>query len=273
MANQSTRRDFLKKTAVAAGAATPYFAWNPKVFANNEKNDRPIIGCIGTGSMGSGDARDISRFGDIVAVCDVDSNHANAAKNDPNIGKGKADVYKEYRKVLDRNDIDVVTVVTPDHWHTRIAIEALQAGKHVFCQKPLTLTVAENQLIREACKKYDKQVFQVGTQQRSQTNLFLLAIAMIQEGRLGEIKRAQAAIGGAPTGGPFPIEDPPACLDWEMWLGQAPQGSLSQSALPLRIPLVVRVLRRQADRLGRAPRRHRHVGNGSGRTRPRPDRD
>ena len=143
MANRNTRRDFLKTTAVAAGTAVPYFAWNPKAFANNEKNDRPVIGCIGTGSMGSGDARDISRFGDIVAVCDVDANHANAAKNDPNIGKGKADVYKEYRKVLDRKDIDVVTVVTPDHWHTRIAIEALQAGKHVFCQKPLTLTVAE----------------------------------------------------------------------------------------------------------------------------------
>lgn len=223
MAYRNTRREFLKTAGVAVGASVPYFAWNRKAFANNDKNDRHVIGCIGVGSMGTGDAHDIARFGDIVAVCDVDSNHAEAAKNDGNIGKGKADAYKDYRKVLDRPEIDVVTVVTPDHWHTRIAIEALQAGKHVFCQKPLTLTVEENILIREACKKYDKQVFQVGTQQRSQTDLFLLAIAMIQEGRLGEIKRAVAAIGGAPTGGPFPIEDPPAHLDWDMWLGQAPK--------------------------------------------------
>ena len=69
------------------------------------------------------------------------------------IGKGKADAYGDYRKVLERNDIDVVSVVTPDHWHVKIAIEALQAGKHVFCQKPLTLTLEENQLIRRACDK------------------------------------------------------------------------------------------------------------------------
>ncbi len=222
MAHRNTRRDFLRKTA-AAGAVTPYFAWNRGAFAAEDKNDRHVIGCIGVGSMGTGDAHDIGRFGDIVAVCDVDANHSERAKHDGNIGKGKADAYKDYRKVLDRPEIDVVSIVTPDHWHTRIAIEALQAGKHVFCQKPLTLTVEENILIREACKKYDKQVFQVGTQQRSQTNLFLLAITMIREGRLGEIKRAVAAIGGAPTGGPFPIEDPPAHLDWDMWLGQAPK--------------------------------------------------
>ena len=71
-----------------------------------------------------------------------------------NIGKGKADAYGDYRKVLERNDIDVVSVVTPDHWHVKIAIEALQAGKHVFCQKPLTLTLEENQLIRNACQRY-----------------------------------------------------------------------------------------------------------------------
>jgi hypothetical protein len=81
-------------------------------------------------------------------------NHAERARQDPKIGKGKADAYGDYRKVLERKDIDVVSVVTPDHWHVKIAIEALQAGKHVFCQKPLTLTLEENQLVRNACKKY-----------------------------------------------------------------------------------------------------------------------
>ncbi len=219
----TNRREFLKKSAVAAaaGSAAAYFPWSRKAFANQEKNDRPVIGCIGVGSMGTGDARSLARFGDIVAVCDVDSNHADRAKNDDRIGKGKADAYEDYQRVLERDDIDVVSVVTTDHWHTKIAIEALQAGKHVFCQKPLTLTIEENQQIRAAAKKYGK-VFQVGTQQRSQTRLFLTAVAMCHDGRLGEIQRVTAAIGGAPTSGKLEKTKAPSHLNWEKWLGQAP---------------------------------------------------
>ena len=160
---------------------------------------------------------------DVLAVCDVDSNHANRAKNHGRIGKGKADAYGDYRKVLERKDIDVVSVVTPDHWHVKIAIEALQAGKHVFCQKPLTLTLEENQLIRNACKKFDKQVFFIGTQQRSSRPHFLRAINMVQKGLLGKIKNIKVSIGGGDRGGPFPVAKPPANLDWNMWLGQAPK--------------------------------------------------
>ncbi len=218
----ASRREFLKTTAVAAGVVAPYFAWSTKAFANQEKNDRPRIGCIGVGSMGSGDASHHSHFGDILAVCDVDASHAEKARNAENIGKGKADAYGDYRKVLERNDIDVVSVVTPDHWHVKIAIEALQAGKHVFCQKPLTLTLEENQLIRNACKKYDKQVFFVGTQQRSDRGLFLRAINMVQKGLLGDIKTITVGINGGDVGGPFAKTDPPSGLDWNMWLGQAP---------------------------------------------------
>ena len=141
--NRNTRRQFLKTSsmAAAAGAVVPYIPWSQSAFANQSANDRPQIGCIGVGSMGTGDAHGHNNFGDIVAVCDVDSNHADRAKNDPRIGKGKADSYGDYRKILERNDIDVVSIVTPDHWHVKIAIEALAAGKHVFCQKPLTLTL------------------------------------------------------------------------------------------------------------------------------------
>src|SRR5262245_54464853 len=130
----SNRRKFLKTSA--AIATVPFIPWTRTALANEAKNDRPRIGCIGTGSMGMGDARGHAHFGDILAVCDVDRRHAEEAKNHADVGKGKADLYGDYRKVLDRNDIDVVSVVTPDHWHTKIAIEALQAGKHVFCQKP-----------------------------------------------------------------------------------------------------------------------------------------
>ncbi len=219
------RRAFLQKSATAAAAAgmVPYFGLSRSTFANSSANDRPQIGCIGVGSMGTGDARGHAHFGDIVAVCDVDSRHAERAKNDQAIGKGKADSYGDYRRVLERNDIDVVSVVTPDHWHVKIAIEALQAGKHVFCQKPLTLTLEENQLIRNACKKYSDRVFLVGTQQRSSRNRFLRAVNMVQQGLLGDIQKITVGINGSPTGGPFPAVEPPPELDWDFWLGQAPK--------------------------------------------------
>lgn len=219
------RRDFIRSSTLAAAGATtlPYFAWSEKAFANESANDRPQIGCIGVGSMGTGDARGHARFGDVIAVCDVDSRHADRAKNHADIGKGKADAYKDYRKVLERDDIDVVSIVTPDHWHVKIAIEALEAGKHVFCQKPLTLTLEENQLIRKACEQHKDKVFIVGTQQRSDRKKFLRAINMVQKGLLGDIKNITVGINGGVVGGPFPVVDPPSELDWDMWLGQAPK--------------------------------------------------
>ena len=218
----TSRRTFLGTTASAA-AAVPYFAWTNPAFANLSANDRPQIGCIGTGSMGTGDARDHARFGDIVAVCDVDNRHAERCRNDDKAGKGLADVYRDYRRVLDRPDIDVVSIVTPDHWHVKIAIEALQAGKHVFCQKPLSLTLEENRLARAAAEKYPHLQFFIGTQQRSDRERFLRAVNMVHKGLLGPIKKVTVGINGSPTGGPFPIADVPRELNWEMWLGQAPE--------------------------------------------------
>ncbi len=224
MKKPESRREFLKKST-AAGAmlgAAPYFAWTKPAFANTSKNDRPRIGCIGVGSMGTGDARGHANHGDIVAVCDVDMRHCLRAKYSDGIGNGRADAYEDYRRVLDRDDIDVVSVVTPDHWHVKIAVEALESGKHVFCQKPLTLTLEENQLIRSACKKHNDQIFFVGTQQRSARDKFLRAVNIVQKGLLGDIKKITVGINGSPTGGPFKPEFPHPELDWYMWLGQAP---------------------------------------------------
>ena len=238
MPSNTTRRDFLERSSIAAaaGASIPYFAWTQKAFANAAANDRPRIGCIGVGSMGAGsnrkdpramgrhggDAAHHARFGDILAVCDVDARRVDRAKEHSQIGKGKADGYKDYRKILDRNDIDVVSIVTTDHWHVKIAIEALEAGKHVFCQKPLTLTLEENKLIRNACNKHKDRVFLVGTQQRSSKDRFLRAVNMVKKGLIGDIKKVTVGINGGVVGGPFPTETPPAELDWDMWLGQAP---------------------------------------------------
>jgi predicted dehydrogenase len=220
----NTRRDFLKTSALTtAGAAVmPVFAWSQPAFANNSPNDRPRVGCIGLGGMGRWDARDHHRFGDILICCDVDGRHAGEAIGEEGIGNRKAIACTDYRRVLDRDDIDVVSIVTPDHWHVKIAVEALQAGKHVFCQKPLTLTLEENQLIRNACRKHPDKVFFVGTQQRSDRERFLRAVNMVQKGLIGDVQKITVGINGGDVGGPFEKHVPPGQLDWERWLGQAP---------------------------------------------------
>ncbi len=227
MSNSQSRRDFLRDTTAlaAAGVLLPSFMTGTRSMADESKspNARPRVGCIGLGGMGHGDARAVAHYGDIVAVCDVDHHHAEHARDDDKIGKRKADVYEDYRKLLDRKDIDLVTISTPDHWHTRIAIDALKAGKDVYCQKPLTLTIEEGKLLCRVVKDTGR-VLQVGTQQRSEyKNMFLTAVALVREGRLGKIKRVTCAIGGERPGGPFKKTPPPAHLNWDMWLGQAPK--------------------------------------------------
>ncbi|MDO4550086.1 MAG: Gfo/Idh/MocA family oxidoreductase [Planctomycetia bacterium] len=222
MISTTTRRDFLKTAATLAAACTV----TPRVFAPSDlyafqaPSDRLRMGCIGVGSMGRGDLHGFRKLCEIVAICDVDSAYG-INQTLKSMKDQKPDTYKEYQRILERTDIDVVSIVTPDHWHVKIAIEALQAGKHVFCQKPLTLTLEENILIRKACQKYGK-VFQVGTQQRSQRNQFAKAVLMVRAGILGDIKNIVCNIGESPTSGEIPVADVPSSLDWDLWLGPAP---------------------------------------------------
>ena len=218
---QTSRRQFLQ--AAAGAALTPYFLSSTQPVAAQSPSDRVRMGCIGFGGMGRGNASQFARLADVVVLCDVDSERLDNAANDPAIGRLKPDKVKDYRKILDRKDIDAICIATPDHWHVKIAIEALQSGKHVFCEKPLTLTVEEGQLIRKACKKYDKQAFQVGTQQRSgEGQHFLNAHILVQKGLIGDVKTIICDIGGGPACGPIPVAPIPEVLDWDMWLGQAP---------------------------------------------------
>ena len=227
---QLSRRDFFKTSAVAAAMATaiPVVATSKPVWAQ-APSDRLRMGCIGVGSMGRGDAHGFNGLVDIVALCDVDENYGLARTVNSGIGKRdakgqviKPDTYKDYRKILERDDIDVVSIVTPDHWHVKIAVEALMAGKHVFCQKPLTLTLEENQIIRRACEKYGK-AFQIGTWQRCQRDQFVKATLLVRKGYIGDVKKIVCDIGGSPTSGDIPTMDVPASLDWEMWQGPAPR--------------------------------------------------
>ena len=219
-----TRREFLRVSA-SSPALLPFFAPFARTLADETqaKNDRPRLGLIGAGGQGSGDAHGAVHHGDFLAVCDVDRRHVEKAKKDSRIGKEKADIYEDYRKLLDRKDIDAVIIGTPDHWHTKICIDAMHAGKDIYCEKPLTLTIDEGKKLGKVAKETNR-VVQVGTQQRSDHNrVFLLAVAMVRAGRIGKIRKVTAAIGGGPTGGPFPETNPPAELNWDMWLGQAPK--------------------------------------------------
>jgi len=217
------RRDFLKAGAAAgAAAAVPYFFQQPRTLADEtkSKNDRVSLGLIGAGGMGKGNIRAASQWVDVVAIADVDGRRRDEANQ--SLSGGKADVFNDYRSILERDDIDVIHIATPDHWHTKPLVEAMLAGKDVYCEKPLTLTIDEGKLIRNV-QKQTGRVVQVGTQQRSTFPLFVKALAIVADGRLGRIRRVQAAIGGAPTSPPIPAVEPPDALDWERWLGPAPQ--------------------------------------------------
>jgi len=216
------RRHFLKTTAAASAAATvPYFFSTPRTLAaeTTSKNDRPTIGVIGAGGMANGNIAAAKQWCDVVAIADVDAERA--ASSNERMAAGKADTYNDYRKVIERADVDLILIATPDHWHTKPLIEAMFAGKNVYCEKPLTLTIDEGKLIREVQKKTGR-VVQVGTQQRSTFDLFVKAMAIVADGRLGKIRQVQAAIGDAPSSQPIPVAPVPKELDWDRWLGPTP---------------------------------------------------
>ena len=221
-----TRRSFVKGAA-AASITVPYLFTSIQAKAQSA-NEKLTIGSIGVGgsrgrySRGGSIARGARGFGQTIAVCDVDQLHneeykADCAKKDMDIS-----MYTDYREMLEKEKPDVVTIGTPDHWHVPIAIAALRSGSHVYCEKPLTLTIDEGIQVCKAVKETGK-TFQVGTQQRSENDRrFLDAIAMVQLGMLGDDVRADVAIGGAPLGGPFPSTEVPEGLNWDFWVGPAP---------------------------------------------------
>ncbi|MEM7457482.1 MAG: Gfo/Idh/MocA family oxidoreductase [Planctomycetota bacterium] len=221
MSRKENRRQFIKKSsAFAAGAAAiPYFFSTRRSLASYYADDKMKIGLIGCGGMGRGNMNSAREYLDIVAFSDADSRRMDEANQQ--FAGGNGDNYADYRDMLERDDIKVVHVATPDHWHTKPVVEAMLAGKDVYCEKPLTLTVDEGKLIRKV-QEDTGCILQVGTQQRSTYNLFTKAMALVAEGRLGRINKVTSAIGGAPTCDSIPVADVPEGLDWDRWLGPAP---------------------------------------------------
>ncbi|MEO1617034.1 MAG: Gfo/Idh/MocA family oxidoreductase [Planctomycetota bacterium] len=222
----TSRRQFLQRSALASAAvaANPY-VWTGDAQAATRDSDLTIA-AIGVGgsrgryNRGGGISRQAAKFGKMIAVCDVDELHTAEFNADPRFG-GKLKEYVDYRKMIDTEKPNVVIIGTNDHWHVPIATYALRAGCDVYCEKPLTLTIDEGKKI---CKVVEEtgRVFQVGTQQRTEMDRkFLKAVAMVQNGFVGDDVTAHIAIGGAPGSGPFPNSDVPEKLNWDFWVGPA----------------------------------------------------
>ncbi len=215
-----SRRGFLRSSAAVA-AATSLPSWfleeSRAQQPSKDKGDSPGIALVGCGGMGRGDARNASRFGRVVALCDVDEKQlAGAAKLFPN-----AVTLSDFRKVMERKDVDVVICATVDHWHVLVSMAAMRAGKDVYCEKPLTLTVDEGKRL-VAVQKKTGRVLQTGSQQRSDKN-FRLACELVRNGRIGKIKEVDVWLPSGRREGPFKKAEVPAGFNWDMWMGPTPK--------------------------------------------------
>ncbi|MGB7157593.1 MAG: Gfo/Idh/MocA family oxidoreductase [Tepidisphaeraceae bacterium] len=222
----SLSRRTLMQSTLAAGAslAVPASglaqAATTTAASTQAKSDKPGLAVIGAGGIARWHGRYLPKHFNVVAVADVDRGRADSYNKD--IAGGKAVATQDYREALARKDVDTVLITTPDHWHAKIAIDAMRAGKDIYCEKPLTLTIDEGRIVCRVARE-TARIVQVGSQQRSD-DFFPTAVALIQTGRIGRIKRVTVAIGPTPVkeGEVFQPSTPPPELNWDMWLGQAP---------------------------------------------------
>jgi predicted dehydrogenase len=226
-----SRRDFLHGAA-AIGAAISFPSIVPStVFGANAPSNRITMGMVGMGGQMGGHLRGMlsRREVQVVAVCDVDRSKRESAKSNvertysQNTAGGTykgCDAYNEYEEICNRPDIDAVFICTPDHWHVPICLAAMKNGKDVFCQKPLTLTIHEGQLLRNATKQYGT-IFQVGSQQRSE-RAFRTAAEIVRNGWIGKVKTCYASLGQFSPPQVLPEQPIPDGFDYDRWLGPTP---------------------------------------------------
>ena len=228
-ANATSRREFLKTSikGLATISIVPSFVLGG---ACTPPSDKIVMAFIGTGKQSYGLSSAFMRLEAVkmVAGCDVDSvkvqkfkEHVNAhyAGVTENPDYDACDTYHEYEELLERKDIDAVVVCTPDHWHSLPSIDAMKAGKDVYCEKPLSHTIMEGRAMVDATRNY-KRVFQTGNMQRSWRD-FRHACELVRNGYLGEISSVQVNVGGPAVAYDLPEETLPASLDWNKWIGPA----------------------------------------------------
>jgi predicted dehydrogenase len=220
-----SRRQFLSRTTLAVSGlslALPNIITRPAFGAEGTGGIR--VGVIGVGGQGKSNIREI--MSNVTAICDPDRNHlADTKKMVEDKNQRPVATYGDFRKMLESKDLDAVLIATPDHWHTLPAIYAMQAGKDVYCEKPLTLTVREGQALVKAARYY-KRIFQTGSQQRSWGDeKFRRGCEYARSGRIGDIKTVRVGLPGVnwTTDPAVPDSEPPAELDYDLWLGPAPK--------------------------------------------------
>jgi predicted dehydrogenase len=223
----SGRRDFLK--CVAGGVVAGFPTILPSSALGRDGNvapsDRIVMGAIGVGRKGSGDMLAFLEQKDVrmAAICDV--NQATRERMAATVNRQYNDTacatYNDYRELLERSDIDAVTIATGERWHPLIASAAARAGKHMYCEKPLALSIAAAQAVREAVNENGVS-FQFGTQQRS-SFYYRHAVELVRNGRIGELKTIMTSDSRGGNSTLYgEIKDPPLGFDYDMWLGPAP---------------------------------------------------
>jgi len=223
-----SRRTFLKRTAAASlsSVAAPYFVPSSTLGKDGSvaPSRRIVMGGIGLGGQGTRDMQNFMGQKEVqfVAVCDVMPDRLQAAKDLVNANYGNQDcaAYKDFRDLLARKDIDAVLIATGDRWHPLISIEAARAGKDVYCEKPMSLTIAESRAVADTMKRYGT-VYQCGTQRRSMES-FAFAVQLARSGKLGKLHTLHAYLNRGPVTENLPPQPVPEGFDWEMWLGPAP---------------------------------------------------
>ena len=234
------RRDFLGS---AAAAASLPLILSRSALGEDKKpaSERLGLGFIGMGTMARGHLGFHLGQPDVqvLAVCDVDTTRREAAKKTVETKYGEqmksgqykgCAAYTDFRELLARKDIDAVVIATPDHWHTIPAVEACRAGKDVYCEKPLTLTIREAKLLIDVVRKTDR-VFQVGSQQRSDRE-FRTACEMVRSGRIGKLQAVYDNVGVSSRACDLPEDKMEPGLDWDRWLGPAPMRPYSKVLSP-----------------------------------------
>jgi len=213
------RRRFIGNAAAALGAATGSRALGAA------PDDRVRLAHIGCGSIGMHNARIVTDLGqaDYVAVCDPDVDRLHAAAREIGDRQGRRPAtYQDFRRVLDRGDVDAVWVSTPDHWHALITILACMAGKDVFVEKPISHNIVEGRRMVQAARRYDR-IVQAGTQQRSGPHM-KAATDYVRSGALGTVTLCKAWVVSHQVDLGHPADcEPPASVDYDLWLGPAPK--------------------------------------------------
>jgi len=224
--SRTSRRNFVKSTTGGL-AASFVITRDRRLLAANEQIQHAVIGTGGQGRTHCRAFSGLDRLCRVMAVCDVDPSRRRQAAQEVK-GSSKVAVHEDYRRIIEDSAIDTVSIATPDHWHTKIALEAILAGKHVYVEKPCCHNIHEGKLLAEAAEKYQKCV-QHGTQSRSGKGI-RDAIDFLRSGKLGKIRVAKAInhqlrgpIGHAPE------TDPPNGVHYDLWLGPAPKRAFTKN--------------------------------------------